>query len=161
VSFPAGAGVQPQVINPEQQAQIDRENWLRSSLQRAGIDSTGMDFDQMAQMANQGRMMVPGLGSFMPGGDFAAGGQMVGGGVQPAAGQAQPVTAEGRNPLFPFISGRKLPVRQTLGQMQSGSQAIPLISGLASYSGQEPSSFWGEFGKFLPKGGRNPLTRFA
>ena len=66
-----------------------------------------------------------------------------------------------RNPLFQFISGRQMPVRQTLGWQQTGSQNMPLVSSLASFSGQEPENFWKEFQSYLPQGGRNPLTRFA
>ena len=79
---------------------------------------------------------------------------------QPGVSFPGGVTPEGRNPLFPFITGRQLPVRETLSQIQSGSPQIPLITGMASLSGQTPESFWGEFEKYLPKGTRNPLTRF-
>jgi hypothetical protein len=63
------------------------------------------------------------------------------------------VNSQGRNAAFPFIEGRKLPVQQTLGDIESNSQRIPLISSLASFSGQTPESFFGEFQQFLPKGG--------
>ena len=65
-------------------------------------------------------------------------------------GTIDPTT--GRNTLFPFISGRKMPVQQTLADIQSQSQNIPMIQSLASFSGQNPESFFGEFGQFLPKG---------
>ena len=74
-------------------------------------------------------------------------------------GQPEGVTYETRNPLFPFISGRALPVRQTLSDFETGSQRIPLYESLASFSGQEPSNFFGEFRSFLPKGSTAPLTQ--
>jgi len=69
-------------------------------------------------------------------------------------------TPEGRNPLFPYISGRQLPVRQTLSDIQSGSQRIPLIEGMASLSGQTSGGFWGDFQSALPQGTKSPLTKF-
>ncbi len=71
-----------------------------------------------------------------------------------------PAGAGGANPLFRFIGGRQLPVRQTLDWTETQSQNIPTIGGLASFSGQDPNAFFGEFQSYLPKGGRNPLTRF-
>ena len=66
-----------------------------------------------------------------------------------------------RNPLFPFVSGRHIPVQQGRDWLTSNSQMVPLISGLASYSGQNPLSFWGDFQQYLPKGGPVPLTSYA
>jgi hypothetical protein len=82
--------------------------------------------------------------------------------VSPTGSQLAPpseAVPSGRNPLFPFISGRKLPVRQTLSDIQSGSQRIPLLAGLASFSGQDPGAFFGDFTSALPKGTKAPLTR--
>lgn len=62
---------------------------------------------------------------------------------------------------FGFISGRHLPVRQTLADIQSNSQKIPLLQGLFAFSGQNPGEEFGEFSQYLPKGGANPLTRFV
>lgn len=53
---------------------------------------------------------------------------------------------------FQFIQGRNLPVRQTLQDIQGNSSRIPLYSSLASYSGQNPDMFWGDFTSALPKG---------
>jgi len=62
---------------------------------------------------------------------------------------------------FGFVTGRQLPVRQTLADIQSNSQNIPLLQGLFAFSGQNPGSAFGEFSQYLPKGGQNPQTRFA
>lgn len=62
---------------------------------------------------------------------------------------------------FGFISGRQLPVRQTLADIQGNSQKIPLLQGLFAFSGQNPGEEFGEFSQYLPRGGANPLTRFA
>jgi hypothetical protein len=61
--------------------------------------------------------------------------------------------ATGRNALFPFITGRKLPVQQTLSDLQSNNPRAGVIASLASFSGQDPNAFYGEFDQFLPKGG--------
>lgn len=69
---------------------------------------------------------------------------------------ALPQGATPRNPYFGFISGRAMPVRETLSATPS---QISLTSGLASFSGQPPEDFWQEFQTFLPKGGTVSPTR--
>lgn len=65
-------------------------------------------------------------------------------------GSIDPTT--GRNTLFPFIEGRKLPVQQTLQDIQSNNPRLGVIQSLAGFSGQQPESFFGEFQNYLPKG---------
>jgi hypothetical protein len=64
----------------------------------------------------------------------------------------------GRNSLFPFIAGHQLPVRSSLTALQYNPQAVSLINSLASFSGQDPDTFWGSFFGSLPRGGAVPLT---
>ncbi len=64
----------------------------------------------------------------------------------------QNTTGAGLNPNFQFIQGNQLPVRQTLNWMNTGSNEIPLIEGMASYSGQDPTAFWKKFANALPRG---------
>jgi hypothetical protein len=54
---------------------------------------------------------------------------------------------------FSFVQGQNLPVRQTLQDIQGNSSRVPLYSSLASFSGQNPDMFWGQFTGALPKGG--------
>ena len=75
-------------------------------------------------------------------------------------GQMPTTTPEGRNPLFPFVGGRAVPAREALEWQRTGSSMVPLLSSLASFSGQTPEAFWGEWQEFLPKGTATPLTRF-
>ncbi len=59
------------------------------------------------------------------------------------------------------IQGRYLPGRQTIRQLRSSPRDIEAISGMASYYGVDPRQLWGEFQEFLPRGSRNPLSRFV
>lgn len=77
--------------------------------------------------------------------------------VPPGAGQAPGTT--GAVPTG-TLRGRGLPVRRTLNQFQSNSQEIPLLAGLFSAAGKDPAAEFGEFRQFLPRGNRNPLTRY-
>lgn len=96
------------------------------------------------------------------GGGYDIGGPPGGGqpGGQPyVPGQIQDImrsTPQGplgtRNPNFPFITGRQMPVRQTLNWMDTNNPMIKLLQGLFSYSGQEPGNAFAEFQSFLPKG---------
>lgn len=105
---------------------------------------------QNNQAGNKANALVP-----QPGNPVAT---TQGGGTQGLIPQGQ----EGqRNPLFPFVAGRHIPAQQGMQWMESGAPQIGLLSGLASYSGQDPSSFWGEWRQFLPQGGRNPLSSFV
>lgn len=78
-----------------------------------------------------------------------------------AAGGSVMPTAAGRNPNFQFMSGRQLPVRETMGLIEGQSPKVDIISGLFSYSGQTPQSGWADYQKYLPKGEKNPLTQYA
>jgi hypothetical protein len=73
----------------------------------------------------------------------------------------QNTTAGGQNPNFQFIQGNQLPPQQTLNWMKTGSSNIPLIEGMASYSGQEPTDFWKKFQSSLPQGGTVGASRYA
>ena len=59
-----------------------------------------------------------------------------------------------------FVQGHNLPVQQTLDQMKSGNPIIDLYSGMASYSGQTPQNFWGDFQSYLPQGQAPTLKGF-
>ena len=63
-------------------------------------------------------------------------------------------------PNFSFITGRQLPVREMLQAVKTNNPLAKMVSGLASFSGQDTGQFWGDFEAALPQGGRNPLTRF-
>ena len=66
-----------------------------------------------------------------------------------------------RNPQFPFITGRQLPVRWTLNALETQSPLIEMLKGLFSFSGQEPGAAFGEFQSFLPKGSvASPTTYY-
>jgi len=53
---------------------------------------------------------------------------------------------------FSFIQGRQLPVRQTLSDIRTNNPRIPLYESLASFSGQNPNMFFGDFTEALPQG---------
>ncbi len=117
----------------------------------------GMNQAQAAEVLNQLPLVKSLTQMAMPGWEQAPPRQPgpAGGGPAPA------VDTSTRNPLFPFIAGRHLPARQAVGWLESNSPMVPLLSGLASFSGQEPEAFWGDFQAALPKGGAVPLTRMG
>ncbi len=65
-----------------------------------------------------------------------------------------------RNPNFPFITGRQMPVRNTINWMDTNSPMIKLLQGLFSYSGQDPNNAFGEFQAYLPKGAVAGATNY-
>lgn len=79
--------------------------------------------------------------------------------VQGLLGQAPTSSAQAGSP-FPFISGHQLPVRQTLQQMATASQKIPLLQGLMQFSGRDPLEEFSKFMHYLPKGSTAAPTRF-
>ena len=136
------------------------------------------DFEQQAEITRRWaspRDFVSGLligGVPPPGGTAAAAGPTQQG-LQPAqaaqflqntpfyrglVGQSPTTTRPGSE--FAFIGGHQLPVRETISDLQYDPERTAFTAGLADFSGQDPESFYGAFGRALPKGERAPLTRF-
>jgi len=70
------------------------------------------------------------------------------------------------NPLNQYedwepTSGKKLPVRQTLQNLKYSPQTMKAWQSYGSLFGTDPTQFGLEFLQMAPKGGTNPLTRFA
>jgi hypothetical protein len=65
----------------------------------------------------------------------------------------------GTNPDFNFIKGRQLPMMGMAQAVKTNSPVLGLLGGLAEYSGQDSSNFFGDYQAALPQGQRSPLTR--
>jgi hypothetical protein len=86
--------------------------------------------------------------------------------TQSSAG-TQPGTTAGTStgnywdqPGFQFIEGHKLPIRDTLNMLNMQDPMLGAYMSMADYAGYNPENWWGQFQSVLPKGSKNPLTRF-
>ncbi len=70
-------------------------------------------------------------------------------------------TATGQNPNFQFIQGHQMNPQQGVQALQTQGPEYQLLSGAASFSGQEPESWWNEFQRRLPQGQVAPATSYA
>ena len=136
---------------------------LRGMYSQAGITPPGDPLQGEALRPNPGGLITGTPTPSTPSPSSGGGSPLTG---SPGGNQLQTMfptgfNEQGRNRAFPFISGHNLPVRDTLNARQSNNQPyFDSLSSLASFSGQDPNAFFGDFQQALPKGNLSSLTSF-